>query len=157
YLVVNALPPPPQLYSSNDTLYCVVDPLYTAYQWYDTLGLIPGATNSYYVPPFNGLFGLTVYNQEGCDAASSLPIVLPTKDLEKTGVHIYPNPASEKLHVNGEALQGSDIEIINVFGEKIIQIPVMQSAATEIEIDIRNLSPGIYFLRFQNDDHTFEK
>jgi len=158
YLMVDALPPPPVIYISNDTLYVITDPLYTAYQWYDTLGLIPGATNSYYVPTFSGLFGISVYNQEGCEAASAMPIVLKANNPITPGIRIYPNPATASLHVYiEEDTRDATLEIVNAFGKSIIQLTDLSSASQGIEIDTRNLSPGIYFLRFQNHDHSFEK
>lgn len=156
YLTVNALPPPPVLFISNDTIFCVIDPNYTSYQWYDTTGMISGATNSYYVPPFTGLFGLSVYNQQGCEAASSMPINVSMPEYTKEEFYVFPNPAEDQLGMHLTLnMTGCTIEILNLPGEKIKTAgPTLQQ---DINIDIRNLSPGIYFVRFQNQERTFEK
>jgi len=158
YIVVNQLPPPPVIYESNDTLYCIPDPLYTAYQWYDTLGLIPGATNSYYVPTFSGLFGISVYNLEGCEAASTMPIILNESVMEVHDVELFPNPANDRLFISGYLLQDDvEIEITNVLGAKMPGVKTKMNDSQTIEIDLRNLSPGIYFVRFQNQNKTIQR
>lgn len=159
YITVNALPPPPVIYESHDTLYCVIEPQYTGYQWYDTVGLIPGATNSYYVPPFSGLFGLSVYNQEGCESASSMPIVLGIQQPEVNDLHVYPNPAGDRIFISGSLLkQEGDIEVTNLIGEKMLMMKrINQLGIGELEIELRNFSPGIYFVKFQNQDKIIVK
>ncbi len=156
FLNVNPLPPPPVLYESGDTVYCIIDPLYTSYQWYDTSGLIPGATNSYYVPPATGLYGLSVYNQQGCEAASSAIINVGIKEKAEEVFRLYPNPVSDLLRIHTPfSNTGATIEILNMLGESII--PLQSITHETFEIDVRNFSPGFYFVKFQNHERTIEK
>jgi PKD repeat protein len=159
YLTVNPLPPPPTIYEVNDTLYCNFDPLYTAYQWYDTTGLIVGATDSFYVPPFSGLYGISVYNQYGCEAATTLPIILDVPENDDYGFSVFPNPANEMLYIKSKLFtDDAMVEITNVLGEKMMVRHLQKSVSkSEIEMDVRNFSPGIYFVKFQNQDRTVEK
>lgn len=158
YLAVNQLPSPPVIFESNDTLYCMPDQFYTAYQWYDTTGLISGATNNYYVPPVSGLYGISVYNAQGCEAASAYPIILKISDPVLHDAGTYPNPAHEKLYVRNRFSSGeATVTITTIKGEKVITAIVHSSMTSDSEIDIRNLSPGMYFVRFQNQEQSFVK
>jgi len=157
YLTVNVLPPPPVIYISNDTLYCVIDPLYTAYQWYDTTGIIPGATNSFYVPTTSGLYGLSVYNQQGCEAASALPIILKLEEPQINDYALFPNPASGQLHIRSALKGNTSIDITNALGKKVYSAEQNFNNNSTIDVDVRNFSPGIYFVKFQNQDRTIQK
>ncbi|MFM8243733.1 MAG: T9SS type A sorting domain-containing protein, partial [Crocinitomicaceae bacterium] len=53
--------------------------------------------------------------------------------------YVYPNPASEILHVNVVNSEKFEGTILNIFGKV-----VKQTSNTEIEI--RDLAPGTYFL-----------
>ncbi len=66
------------------------------------------------------------------------------------GIEIYPNPVHDKLHVQG--LVGSTLaRIYNIHGQMLLAIPVEGSG---LEIDLENLSRGVYLISFETDSGT---
>ena len=58
------------------------------------------------------------------------------------GLSLYPNPATDRLHVIIDEGFDHQVKIFNIFGQQIGQ----RQIATEGTIDISNLNPGIYFI-----------
>ena len=59
-------------------------------------------------------------------------------------ISVYPNPAQDKLFVNGYNVQ--TIGIYNVIGHNVL-------TTNEMEIDVRGFEPGIYFVRINCGDN----
>ncbi len=77
------------------------------------------------------------------------PMGSSSNDIEAlVDVKIYPNPSSDVLNINLGDNQKSFhmVNIIDVQGRMIDQNQVLSS---EIEIDVRDLNAGTYFLQFQ--------
>jgi hypothetical protein len=78
---------------------------------------------------------------------------------------IYPNPASNELRVTAStcsatnmSLSEVEVEIFDVYGRIQKAECRMQNAEREIVINISNLSSGIYFIRFMNEQSSsFQK
>ena len=64
----------------------------------------------------------------------------------KNGISIYPNPSKEKLFVSGYALRGNAIEVRNLYGQ-VCNTSTSQNGFEGFEINISNLSNGIYFIK----------
>jgi len=65
-------------------------------------------------------------------------------------VLLYPNPASSYLKIKKNRM--TLVRIENVFGEILFSKEV---TGDETEVDVRNLSKGIYFIEVQSEDGTF--
>ncbi|MFN8286730.1 MAG: T9SS type A sorting domain-containing protein [Chitinophagales bacterium] len=63
-------------------------------------------------------------------------------------IAIYPMPASEFLSVKGAV--GFDISLMNLYGDAVAK----RKGDSETRLNIEDLVPGTYFLRF-NDSHNF--
>ena len=63
---------------------------------------------------------------------------------EEVMISVYPNPAHDKLFVNGYNVQ--TIGIYNVIGHNVL-------TTNEMEIDVRGFEPGIYFVRINCGDN----
>jgi len=63
---------------------------------------------------------------------------------------LYPNPASSYLKIKKNRM--TLVRIENVFGEILFSKEV---TGDETEVDVRNLSKGIYFIEVQSEDGTF--
>ena len=71
----------------------------------------------------------------------------PSQDVEEKDevtISVYPNPAHDKLFVNGYNVQ--TIGIYNVIGHNVL-------TTNEMEIDVRGFEPGIYFVRINCGDN----
>ena len=71
----------------------------------------------------------------------------PNQGIEENDVvtvSVYPNPAHDKIFINGDNVQ--KIEIFYVIGHNIL-------TTNDTEIDVRGLEPGIYFVRINCGDN----
>lgn len=66
---------------------------------------------------------------------------------------IYPNPTSETLFMNGSKSIG-DWTIFGTNGQVLVEGSTQDSS---LEVSVENLKSGMYFLRFQNEVHTWVK
>lgn len=75
---------------------------------------------------------------------------------------VYPNPATDQITIvtEGEVLWGVT-EVIDITGKKVLEIPTGSNApATGIDrltIQVSQLKPGTYILRFKTDKDTYTK
>jgi hypothetical protein len=73
-------------------------------------------------------------------------------DDNSNGVLIYPNPASEKLHISlGKNTADTQLSIFDTQGRQVLRTVLHTS---EENIDIQGLNAGIYFLRISNSANT---
>ncbi len=74
----------------------------------------------------------------------------------KAGIKIYPNPVGDKLTIGNGQLAINAILIYNVLGEKVLAVGLRTpNSLLNTELDVRALSPGIYFLKMQTNDGDF--
>ncbi len=66
-------------------------------------------------------------------------------------VEFYPNPVADILNIKTE-ISIDAIQISNVLGQKVMNIIKPQNAE---ELNVRNLSPGIYVITFVNQDRIW--
>lgn len=74
---------------------------------------------------------------------------LATNDFYKNGLSVYPNPASDMLHIEVDReLDNSAVTILTMEGKRII----VHKAAFEntMSINVSNLSNGVYFLNIED-------
>lgn len=75
--------------------------------------------------------------------------VLGIKDFEKSTISIYPNPAKDKVSINGvDANKVKKASIISLLGQNIKTIDNPGN-----QIDISTLQDGVYLLKLQLDDN----
>jgi hypothetical protein len=75
--------------------------------------------------------------------------LLSEKDIEKTGFSVYPNPASDKLHV---AFKNSSVHVVEI---KDLRGRVVHSGtiySSEFSFDVSAIDPGYYFIT--TDQHN---
>jgi hypothetical protein len=131
------------------------------YFWKKNGSAIAGASTSTYIVSGAGDYTCTVTNTNGCTKISNtVTITNNCKDEEgafsneNTPVKwlIYPNPASEKLHVKlwlpGTENGNCELELRNILGEVIYTeklIYEMNYLSVELHLD-RSLAAGLYFV-----------
>lgn len=142
-------------YTVNST-----DPFAT-YTWHFT-GVTPDTLNYpnpiiQYLTPGNFSTYLVVENLFGTDTIhlngniTVLPCLASTQEINKNAISAFPNPFTERIHINSDQLIDL-ISISEVSGKIIIQRkPDMNS------IDLSDLNSGIYFMscRTKNSISTF--
>ncbi|MBA3680117.1 MAG: SBBP repeat-containing protein [Bacteroidetes bacterium] len=72
--------------------------------------------------------------------------------LSRSEIVLYPNPTKEKLRIKTNSVLETKAEVINYLGQWIKTATIENS-----EIDVRELSEGIYFLRINNSIYKFIK
>ena len=66
------------------------------------------------------------------------------------GLSFYPNPVSNgKIYITSKSSLEKDILIFDVLGKKVLQITL-----TTKELNIANLSPGVYIIKIKEGEAT---
>lgn len=71
---------------------------------------------------------------------------------DKDMLRVYPNPITDKLQINGLPENGT-AQLINLLG---IEVLAIKSTAQTEEVDVSNLSPGVYFLKVFDKEGNYE-
>jgi len=81
-----------------------------------------------------------------------LKSVTGTAVINKSELGIFPNPVKDMLKINfGNPVEGTmNVEIMNIAGKRAYSQQVKPESSNNIEIDVRHLKSGIYFLRITN-------
>jgi uncharacterized protein YjdB len=144
-VTVNALPET-DLSFNWLTKVLTADAGFAAYQWYDSLVAIPGATgNTYTLPNKKERYRVVVTDFNGCSASSDwfkFPLGLNEVGTADN-IRIYPNPAVSSIHI--DAPKNTKAVIAGIEGKTIIETNNIQ------DIDISNLAGGIFFVSLYNE------
>jgi hypothetical protein len=93
--------------------------------------------------------------------SSIFAAVEPINIANPIKLSIYPNPASDNLNVNFEALHNGDIDlsILNAQGQTVFSTTekIIGLTAISTNIDISKFSKGAYFLQLKDDAGNIEK
>lgn len=89
-------------------------------------------------------------SKDGCvEASNCIPISALENQNNKQEVMVYPNPANTLIYFNSpEQIQWESVELIDLSGRTVSKIEY----PTENRIDIKNVSSGIYFVRFKKSN-----
>jgi hypothetical protein len=69
----------------------------------------------------------------------------------ETRVIIYPNPSQDIITLNGEESEINRTRIYNLLGQDVTQqTREIKNAQTIITIDLKDLNPGIYYIKTMN-------
>lgn len=90
----------------------------------------------------------SLLNSQGCISVAGLE-----ENILSRKISIYPNPTCGKFTIKNEGvmIEGSEVEIYNVLGEKTFQSLIINY---ELSIDISNQPNGIYFLQVKSENRT---
>jgi hypothetical protein len=72
------------------------------------------------------------------------------KELLSDNIKLFPNPAKDKIQIIGDA--GYEVSLFNAFGVNLLQETLIDKNTF---LDVRNIEPGIYYLRFSSENHRF--
>ena len=138
----------------------------TGNQWYNSAGIITGATNQSYEPTETDDFYVIVTSEYGCESEQSniyhfiYTGVVDIVDGQK--FNIYPNPFKQNftLEYSVQSVSKVKISIFNTIGQQmtILQNDGSQTAGDHrINFDASKLEPGIYYCKIETDDYTIVK
>lgn len=137
---------PPTITVSNDS---------AQYEWFvcaDEKELIDSTIGNVFIASESGSYGFYI-NEHNCVETSncfSLDVVNNIDLTSKLGVQVYPNPTSQNLYLNFDALfQHVTTELWTMDGRLIMKQDFYNQKTTQLKID--NLSNGIYLLRINKD------
>ncbi len=88
------------------------------------------------------LFSLSLSAQE----AKQIPRLQESASIE--GFNLYPNPVSNgKVYVTSKNDLDKEIQIFDILGKK-----VLQTTLSSKELNVSNLSPGVYIIKIKEED-----
>jgi hypothetical protein len=62
----------------------------------------------------------------------------------------YPNPVSNgKIYISSKSMDDKEVSIFDVLGKKVLQTTVSSK-----ELNVSNLSPGVYIIKIKENDIT---
>ena len=77
-------------------------------------------------------------------------------ETENVNVMIYPNPAKDVVRLSTDNSQQTTVRIYNVMG-MLVGTQLATSATNEIEINVSDYNPGIYFFNIQTENGSVTK
>ncbi len=102
------------------------------------------------------IYGYSIWEFEVYEKIEETPeTIIDNIEDESYSFSIYPNPASDIINIKS-SLSVEYIEIYDVLGNKT-NIYNMNYSENNIQLEINDLSKGIYFLRIKTENKIFEK
>ncbi|MFP4556408.1 MAG: T9SS type A sorting domain-containing protein [Bacteroidales bacterium] len=135
----------------DDDSYTLVADVSGTYLW------STGSTASQITVYETGEYWLQVTNSYGCTASDTVYVDFGnwTQQIPGTNtiVSVYPNPVNEKLTVRINPQRPSNIEmqLVSPVGQTVFQKKEWLDGLTTIQLNVTNLSPGVYLLRVMVD------
>ncbi|NLF43141.1 MAG: T9SS type A sorting domain-containing protein, partial [Bacteroidales bacterium] len=136
----------PDIYTTMpDTIVLDAGPGFESYLWHD------GSTAQTFDVSAFGFHWAQVTDTYGCTNRDTIYIGFGDNialwDLNKA-IRVYPNPASEKLYVESEGINGEAlVQIVNMNGQQVIFKKLIDDDWNKpLEIDVSHLTRGIYIL-----------
>ena len=126
-----------------------------AQQWYMNGSAISGATNSTYITNFDGSYYVVATDSNGCTGTSNTILITNTIYYSlATEMLLYPNPASDKLHIRYKSTpEVLTFRIFDAVGRLVLE----DEMSGDKSIDITNFDTGIYQVVFTGDKKMFSQ
>ncbi|MEL6558425.1 MAG: T9SS type A sorting domain-containing protein [Bacteroidota bacterium] len=129
-------------------------------QWYQDGEIIPGATEKTFTVIRSGEYFVSVMVND-CEITSetvTLSITSTISDLENE-LKVYPNPSRELLMITfpNDHSGNFELNIISMDGKSVLSISGPANANAEMQIDISNLTKGVFVLQLTSNGTTKAK
>lgn len=96
-------------------------------------------------------------NDEAAGISPKMPITVTATNIKrymKREISIYPNPASDVLHVNVGGIQEGEIQLLDMTGRLFLDHELNSKVST---FDVSDYAAGSYILRVSTDEGAFSK
>jgi hypothetical protein len=157
-VAVEAIPATPVVTVSADHL---VSSATEGNQWYNSQGLIAGATDQNYYPTHTETYYVVSSSPGGCQSAASNAVVFgftDTKSLAENTISAYPNPFTGELNIDYTLKSAGHIQIVlfNSIGNNVAVIEECEksSGAHKIVFDGSKLSDGVYYCKIISNENV---
>lgn len=145
---VNAVPLQPTITGNGSVL---MSSSATGNQWYFNGTPIGGAIGQFHTATQNGFYTVVV-TINGCSSTTSVAYSYPAAGISTTPlnsyIHIFPSLFSSFFTVvNTGVSTTTDIQIINVSGEKVYEKELMLLQNQNLVIEMSSFPAGIYFVK----------
>ncbi|HNW99607.1 MAG TPA: T9SS type A sorting domain-containing protein [Bacteroidales bacterium] len=127
----------------------------TGNQWYNSSGLITGATGQTYTPTTVDTYYVIV-TENGCESEPSNSIFtsIPHTPDATYSFEIYPNPATDVISVSYENIKNVNFYVYNVQGKLLF---TKSAKNKNTKINISDLGKGVYFIKAECAEGTIIK
>jgi hypothetical protein len=124
-------------------------------RWYNSHGLIPGATAQEYYPPVTESYYVKTISTKGCMSAASTEFEY-AKPPGENGVSAHPNPFTDKLFFEYSLQSSGSVKILiyNSIGNQAgtLDEGVKSAGYHTALFDSSQLAPGIYYCKIYSTD-----
>jgi len=158
-ITVNTLNTKPVVTFTDNTLNSNIG---TGIQWYRNMTPIQGATSQNYTPVENGKYFIVCKNNCISDTSNYVDVLISNTEqyMNNSTLQIFPNPAKEYFMLRSTAPMTGSIKL-SIFSSDCILVRNYEinnkSFSKECQIDIRQLKPGLYFIRIDSAQKTTTK
>lgn len=149
---VHPLPPLPTISQQGEIL---LTSDADAHQWYDSTGVIDGATSQVFTPGATGNYQVEIIDENGCSAISNpfYFVFISVEEQDDTPeIKIFPNPSSGEFNLKAKDtdLEGAFITVRDARGRMLYHEKCGTSVNT-YEMDLTELSDGIYSVTLKTE------
>ncbi|MBN2174692.1 MAG: T9SS type A sorting domain-containing protein [Bacteroidales bacterium] len=156
-ITVNPIPDTPVVTIDGDHL---VSDAVLGNQWYDSDGMIGGATGQIYYPESTDYYYTIVTNTSGCSSGQSNAVYFvytSISEIESGVFNIYPNPFKEHFTIefNLRAALPVTIQVFDKLGRKVTTLMDNENHSqglNQLQFNLNNLEQGIYYITLTAGD-----
>lgn len=128
-----------------------------SYQWMncDSNTFISAETNQYFNPGNEGNYSVVV-NLNGCETTSDCLFIsfAAVDEVEEANIQVFPNPFDDHLIIDLKEQRNGVLRIISAKGETL---KVQMFDDNHIELNLENLSKGLYIVELNFKDEIIKK
>lgn len=143
---------PPTITRSGNELSVPDD--YSGYEWFLDGVALPNSDNATFTATLNGVYTVTVSDGPDCNATSEpfeITDLDPGTSIQSqpiANLNVYPNPAKDRVTIETD-IDLKSLELYGLSGQLVKQFnPVNKN------LDVSNLSQGIYFLKLKTNEQS---
>lgn len=150
-ITVNPMPDTPVVSRNNNQL--SVTASYASYQWNKDGQPINGAAAAAYTANSNGIYTVTVSNEQGCSVTSApvdISITGIGSPLSERGIYVYPNPTTGDVRIY--LPEACEVWVSGMDG-RLMQRRVLPKGTHTISLE--RYAAGLYLVQVRNERGTF--